>query len=187
MKINTRKSWLLAGLVISLSLFVFVKASTIANITNLKALMLDSGLYFGDSVDPTYVTMPTVTTADNYSVKIPFYNASAVSTARGSLIVTSNTATGLIYASMTTAIGTTTVLGVSDGVYASGVKGMMTITGYAACLTTGAVSLGDILVSSGTIGYMGTSAGVAGSAAAKALGTGASKGDLVPCIIGSGF
>lgn len=186
-----KKLWLITGLITSFAIFGTVKAANIENVTNTKALELDGALYFGDSQDVKYVTMPTASTADKFAIKVPFYNGSPNSTAVGTVILSSTTATSNIYGTYAAILATTTVLGVSDGVYASGTKGWMTILGYCRVLTTGTVNVGDILVSTagtngaGAAGYAGTTTGtqVVGTAIGKAVSPGTAAGGLTTILI----
>lgn len=186
-----KKLWLITGLITSFAIFGTVKAANIENVTNTKALELDGALYFGDSQDVKYVTMPTASTADKFAIKVPFYNGSPNSTAIGTVILSSTTATSNIYGTYAAILATTTVLGVSDGVYASGTKGWMTILGYCRVLTTGTVNVGDILVSTagtngaGAAGYAGTTTGtqVVGTSIGKAVSPGTAAGGLTTILI----
>lgn len=186
-----KKLWLITGLITSFAVLGIVQAANIENVTNVKALELDGALYFGDSQDVKYVTMPTASTADKFAIKVPFYNGSPSSTAVGTVILASTTATSSIYGTYAAILATTTVLGVSDGVYASGTKGWMTILGYCRVLTTGTVNVGDILVSTagtngaGAAGYAGTTTGtqVVGTAIGKAVSPGTAAGGLTTILI----
>lgn len=189
MKIN--RLWIFTGLLASL-IMGSVYAANIENVTNTKSLELDGSLYFGDSQDVKYVTMPTASTAGpKFAIKVPFYNGSPNSTAEGTVILASTTATSNIYGTFAAILATTTVLGVADGVYASGTKGWMTIMGYCRVLTTGTVNVGDILVSTGgtagagAAGYAGTTTGtqVVGTHIGKAVSPGTASGGLTTILI----
>jgi hypothetical protein len=133
----------------------------------------------GDAGTTPGYTAPTSQTAGNYfGLKVPFYNAGTATT-QGTVILASTTATNFGYGSSAAVLATTTVLGVADGVYANGAVGYMTISGYALVLTTGAVKIGDILISTdgtnaaGAVGYAGAKSS---PAAATEIGVAFSSG-----------
>jgi hypothetical protein len=156
--------------------------------------VLNNSLAFGDNNNVASVTLPSTTTASSFSVKVPFFNGSGAATAVGQVILSSSTAAltgGNAYGTSAAVLATTTVLGISDGVYAAGAKGWMTIAGYCAVLTTGTVNAGDILVStagsagSGAAGYAGVTTGteVVGTKIGKALLPGTAAGGLTMTLI----
>jgi len=115
--------------------------------------------------DETTPVIPSTTNAANFGIKIPFYNASGAATAQGTIIIASATTNNAFYGSYAAVLATTSVLGVCDGVYANGVVGWMTVSGYALVLTTGTVAMGNVIVTTGTI------AGYGGATAAPTSGT----------------
>jgi hypothetical protein len=137
---------------------------------------------FGD--DQTDPTLPTLITADDFGIKMPFYNASGASMSRGQVVLASATATTANYSSVASVLSTTTWVGICDGTVANGETGWMTVSGYAAVLTTATVKIGDILVSTNSIdaGYAGAIAGAAtvleGTVIGRAVSVGTASGGL---------
>jgi hypothetical protein len=121
---------------------------------NGNIILGDNGLI--PSTDNTQTT-PSTTKGGYYSIKVPFYNMGPT-TAQGSVIVMSTTST-TGYCTTASITSTTSVLGISDGVYAPNTVGYMIVEGYGIVLTTGNVSNGDLLTSSAT----GTGQGYAGA------------------------
>jgi hypothetical protein len=189
MKIKAKKYWVL-GVLSIIALVGIMKAANIVSLTNLNSLMLDGSLYFGNAQEPNSVILNAKTSADLWSIKVPFYNASGVTIAKGSIITSVSNAQNYAYGTVTTAVATTTVLGVSDGLYSAGTTGYMVIAGYCTILTTGTIHIGDILVSTMTAGYSAPSTGtqVVGSGVAKALSaTTVTAGDSVVALVGAGY
>lgn len=150
-------------------------------------LTSSEGLKLGDA--PSSPTLPVVGTADDFSVKVPFYNQSGSTLALGSVILTTSgtvTSNGLA-GTAAAVLATTTVMGVLDASCTSGAVCFMSVSGFAAVLTTGTVKIGDILVSTsgsngaGAAGYAGVTTGtqVVGTVIGKALEVGTSSGDLI--------
>lgn len=176
------KLYLLTGLLI-LGIGVLIKASNtdIWNLSgqgiynakdmvhvdsNYNFRLYNGNLVLGDNaLTPSInnsLTTPSITVGGYYGLKVPFYNGSGASTALGSVIVASTTYNNATNyeGSMVTALATTTILGVSDGIYANGSIGYMTISGYALVQTTGTVVQGTLLVSTDTLkGYTGPATG----------------------------
>lgn len=133
-------------------------------------------------------TTPSTTVGGYYGVKVPFFNGASASTANGMIIIASATfnSSTTFEGSFASVAATTTILGVADGVYASGAIGYMTVSGYALVLTTGAVKIGDLLVSTNTTaGYAGVGSGTiaVGTVIGKALTVGPAAGGLVLSLI----
>lgn len=111
-----------------------------------EAARIDSlgGLALGDAA-----SAPSLT--DYHGLKVSFYNAGSALTV-GDVVVSSNAGTG--YGIKSYGSDLKTVLGVADSSIASGAVGQITIVGYAVVHTSGAVAIGDMLVStSATNGY----------------------------------
>ena len=153
--------------------------------------LFNGDIVLGDNVLPPTTDAQSATLGGYYGIKVPFFNSSSSSTAEGSVILASTTYTTSAYGTMAAILATTTVLGVSDGVYAANTTGYMVIAGYALVLTTGAVSPGDILVSTagslgtGAVGYAGKTTGtqVVGTGIGKAITKGTAAGGTVLAII----
>jgi hypothetical protein len=186
-----KKIMILVGAVLCLATFGISRAANLTNVSNYNKVEAAEGIYLGDAQDIAAVTMPTSTNDRGYSIKVPFYNGSPSATAVGTVILASTTATSNIYGTYAAILATTSVLGVSDGIYASGSKGWMAIAGYCQVLTTGTVNVGDILVSTGgssgtgAAGYAGTTTGtqVVGTAIGKALSPGTAAGGLTTILL----
>jgi len=112
---------------------------------------------FGDTDTLANITLPTTTTGNDFSNQLPVYNPTASSIAAGSLLVASGTGSGYINIAPATA-DLTSIVGVSVSAISATSMGWMVPRGggYAVVLTTGAIAVGDALVSSGTAaGYAG--------------------------------
>jgi hypothetical protein len=144
----------------------------------------------GSSETGSSATVPTTTTGANFSKWVPVYNVGAAVT-QGDILIASNTGTGYVaLAGLTNDL--TTIVGVAAESIASGAKGWMVPRGggFAIVKTTGAVAIGDILVSSAPIGGSGGRAGsdttpTTGADFATAMSAGVSQaaGDSVLAIL----
>lgn len=136
----------------------------------------------------TQVT-PSISVGGYYGVKIPITNGSAAASASGMVVVSSVSNTSAVQGSFANITATTSILGIVDGTYSSGQAMYMTVSGYAAVLTTGTVKIGDLLVSSapasGALGRAGAATGtvVVGTVIGKALTAGVASGDTVLALI----
>jgi len=157
----------------------------------LPTLYLSGDIKIGDTGSGT-PTLPTTTTATQWGLKVPFYNSSGATLARGSVLIGSGTVAGSATSAATTSLAT--VVGVCDGVVAAWGTGWMTVSGYAAVLTTGTVAIGNLLVStagsngSGAAGYAGAIASAAtveaGTIIGKAMSVGTAAGGLTIVKLG---
>ena len=114
----------------------------------------------------------------SYALQMPYTNQAGASIAAGSVLISSQGATGC---TTTTALATTTVLGVADATVAYGSVGYAVSYGYALVLTTGSVAIGDLLVATNTAaGYAGRATGTVavGSVVGKAMAIGTPSGGL---------
>jgi hypothetical protein len=138
----------------------------------------DVQLYQGSLYLGAKGTAPSIQSGGYYGLKVPFYNVGSALTS-GDVVVSSNAAAGYGIKSTTTA--STSVLGIAEGAIASGTVGYATVAGYAVVHTTGAVSIGDVLVSSASAsGYAGVNNSPATATnLGVALSTGAAAGDTV--------
>lgn len=112
---------------------------------------------FGDTDTVANITLPTTSNGANFANQLPVYNPTSSSIAAGSLLIASTTGTGYVNISPATA-DLTSIVGVAASAIAATSYGWMVPRGggYAIVLTTGTVSVGDALVSSGpTAGYAG--------------------------------
>lgn len=142
--------------------------------------IIDGPIKQGDSGTGASATLPTTTTGSNFSKWVPVYNVGAA-VIRGEILISSNTGTGYVRGGPATT-DLTSVVGVAAEAIASGAKGWMVPrgAGYAIVLASGAVSIGDILVSSASwAGYAGVDntptdgAEIARAMSAKSTGSGA--------------
>lgn len=143
--------------------------------------------YKGDLSLGTSDTRPSVT-ADTYpGIMVPIYNGSGASWSEGDVIVSSahiNTTAGV--GTLTTALATTTVLGVAAETIADGAVGFIRVGGWSIVKTTGAVKIGDVLVTTNTVaGRAGVTTGtqVVGTSIGKAMSVGAAAGDTVLTLL----
>lgn len=152
--------------------------------------LYNGNLVFGDNaLTPTTAdtqVTPSITVGGNYGLKFPITNGSGITSVKGMVAVASTTLTTAVDGSFVSITATTTVIGVVDSAYASGSTMFLTTHGFANVLTTGAVKVGDILVSSATAqGRAGAATGtvVVGTVIGKALTVGAAAGDTVLALI----
>lgn len=153
------------------------------------AVTQTGALKFGNNEDAV-TTLPTTTTADSFGVKVPFVNTGSGTTSRGQLILANSTSTTVGAGQTGIVLSTTSWIGVCDGAYTAGSKGWMTIDGYAAILTSGTVSPGDLITSTDTVtGYSGRIAGgtsvLEGSVVGKAVSVGTAAGGLTVIRLGN--
>ncbi len=116
------------------------------------------GVKFGNRIGNPTVT-PTSTTAVSYGEKVPYVNASGVTIPAGAVVVASVTAQGgvPVPGAPCVTLSTNTWIGIAESALVANGTGYMTINGYATILTTGAVQVGEYLVSTGTpVGYAGS-------------------------------
>lgn len=135
----------------------------------------DMSLYDGDLVLGAAGSTPSKTAGAYPGYMIQFYNASGASVSEGDVLVssvTANTSTG--YTTLTTVVETTTVLGIAAGTVANGAVGWMRVGGWAVVKATGAIGIGDVVVTSATAGYCGKAVStntVVGASIGKAAST----------------
>lgn len=106
-------------------------------------------------------------------------------------VLCSNIVVSTVLASVIPCVNTATntVVGVADATYADGAVGEMVIEGFALIHSSGAVQIGDMLVSSapvtGVKGYVGTTTGtqVVGTGIGTAMSKGAAAGDTILALI----
>jgi hypothetical protein len=120
------------------------------------------------------------TSAANVSLTIPVLVSTAISQGMA-IIATTQNQPGFVNGVMAQATGSTAVIGIADAAAASGTVVNVDFSGLAVALTTGAVTVGDLLVSTtgatGSIssGYLATNnSASAGAIVATALQTQAS-------------
>lgn len=157
MKIKSNKSWLLAALVLAISVLGVLKADFTSNTTNVNTLELSGPYVSGDSQITASVTLPTITTAQNFSHWVPVLNVGAAVTL-GDVLMSSYTTTGSMNVTISTGLNLTNVLGVAAESIASGAKGWMIPrgAGYAVVHATGVINAGQLIASTGTAsGYVG--------------------------------
>ena len=139
----------------------------------------------GDVVLGIQASTPSFTAGTYPSVKVPFVNKSGSVMAQGTVVLSSTTAgTRTGWGTQAAILATTTVMGVNEGACAVDAVCWMTIDGYALVLTTGAVSPGNILVSTagtlgvGAAGYAGVTTGtqVVGTEIGIAVSSGTAAG-----------
>lgn len=157
MKRFKKLSMFLASVVLASSLWAIrtdiISLQGIPDAREVDAFTVDSdgdiNLYQGDIQLGQSGSTPS-TTANTYpGFTVPIYNASGVSIPLGSVIIASTTNNSTAgYGTIENVGSTTTVLGVAYEIIAAGAVGDMTIAGYALCLTTGPVFIGNVLVSS---------------------------------------
>ena len=129
----------------------------ITDTSSYTALSIDStsgglDVYNGSLTLGAIGTTPSL--SNYFSIKVPCYNVGAAVTV-GTVMVASNTGTGYCSQSPAT-LDLTNVIGIAAGSIASGAVGNIVISGYGIIKTTGTVSIGDALVSTGTsAGYAG--------------------------------
>lgn len=113
----------------------------------------DFNLYDGDIYQGLSGSRPSTSSKTYPGYLVPFYNASGASRTEGDILIASTTASTSGYAGVTTAVATTTVIGVCATTTADGAVGWMRTRGYALVKTTGTVSIGDLIVSTQVAGY----------------------------------
>ena len=110
----------------------------------------------------------------NTALVIPVLLSSAVSQGAAIIITSTNVVTNVNGVPSTTT-GATTVLGIADTAASSGTIVNVDFSGLALALTTGTVTVGDLLVTSATVsgqGYLATNnSGAVGAVVATALQT----------------
>lgn len=158
-----KKSWLLVlGLValpVAYISYVYagyayqrylVSGSQIYELNSDGSVALAGSLRSGNSYTGTSVTLPTTSTGSNFAHWIPVYNPSSSAISAGAVLIASNTGVG--YVQTVAVLATTTVLGVAAESIAATSKGWMVPRGggYAIVLTSGAINVGDVLVTTGT-------------------------------------
>lgn len=191
-----KKSWLYAGAFIAIACFLPVKTliaiptfsdfsnfwaiKGIGSLTNTAIAYIDStrdfNLYDGDINQGVSGTRPSTTAGAYPGLTVPIYNGYSAAMAEGDVIIASVTATTSGYGSEGALTATTTVLGVAAEAIAVGAIGSMRVGGYAIVKTTGAVAIGDLLVSSAGVAGVGA----VGYAGKLAPGT----SDLIGCVLG---
>lgn len=151
--------------------------------------LYNGDIVFGDNgLTPTtnnIGTTPSTSVGGYYGLKFPITNGSGITSVAGMVVCSSFSSTS-VQGTFVSLTATTSVLGIVDGAYAVGSTMYMNITGYAVVLTTGAVKIGDLLVSSATTqGRAGAATGTVavGTVIGKALTAGAAAGDSVLAII----
>jgi hypothetical protein len=116
------------------------------------------GSKFGNNVgNPTQT--PTSTTAVLYGLKVPYVNASGTTVPAGGVVIASVTAAAGVPVPGAPSVytATSTWIGIAESALVAGGTGYMTISGYATVLTTGAVQIGEYIVSSAPVtGYAGS-------------------------------
>lgn len=137
----------------------------------------DFYLYNGDINLGAGGTVPSTTAGAYPGIKVPLVNSGTPVT-QGMVAVANSTGTGQGFS--LSVLSTTAVVGIWDGTYATGATGYITVGGYALVLTSGAVSAGDVIVSSNTgIGYAGrNTTPTSGTDIGVALGQGTAAGGL---------
>ncbi len=149
----------------------------------------DLSLYDGDIVLGGSGSQPSTTSGAYPGYQVPFYNASGGTLTEGDVVIASVTATsGTGYMTTTTALATTTVMGICAGSVANGAIGWMKIAGWAIAKTTGTVNVGDLLVTTNTVaGRLGRIAPAAtveeGAVVAKAAEVGTAAGDTILVLL----
>ncbi len=217
MKKIFKNRWLVCLFVITAFVGI-ARVATVENGTNVNKLVLDENkvydsegtlrwitgirnaiqgaIAFGDAI--TSPTLPTYSTGDQFGVKVPFYNATGASTAKGQVLTSSSSVSALVnigspfYANSVALVATTTVIGIADGVYASATTGWMTVSGYALVLTTGTVMPGDVLITTapsgspkgyGSVTFSTATWANPKSAFAVSVGSGNVAGGLTPVVL----
>jgi len=142
--------------------------------------IIDGPVKQGDSGTGASVTLPTTTTGSNFGNWVPVYNVGSA-VIQGQLLISSNTGTAYVMGAPAT-LDLLNVVGVAAESIASGAKGWMVPRGggYAVVLASGAVNIGDVLISSGaSAGYawsdvsLTVGSGVARAMSSKSAGSGA--------------
>lgn len=125
----------------------------------------------------------TISQSQYWSIKVPCYNVGPAVT-QGTVMVASNTGVGYCHR-VQAAIDVTSVIGVADASIAEGAIGNIVISGYAIVKTTGTISIGDALVSTGTVaGYAGPdTTPTTGAKIGVAVESGGSGDDTVLSIV----
>lgn len=145
-------------------------------------------LQFGNNED-NVTTLPTTTTADSFGVKVPAKNTMTATTVRGQVAIVNTTSTVVGAAVVASVASTTTWIGIWDGAYTANTIGWVTVSGYAAALTTGTVVSGDVLVTTNTsVGYLGVAPSTSAASASivgHALTAGTAAGGLTVIRLGN--
>lgn len=140
----------------------------------------------GGSSTISAVTLPTTTTASNFSQWLPVYNVGSAAAVQGSVLCSSNTGTGYVQVCPATT-GATNVVGVAAEAIATVSNGWMVPRGggYAVVKTTGTVNIGDLLVStSSASGYAtGNTAPTSGTDFGTAMSAGTAAGGSIVAIL----
>lgn len=165
-----------------------VGSSFVWILENTGATMQTGAQKFGNSVTGSAVTMPTTSTASNFSTWLPVYNPTSSSIAAGTVLVSSNVAGGVGYVNVAAATtDLTTVVGVAAEAIAAASKGWMVPRGggYAVVLTTGTVTIGQVLVTTTSVaGYAtGTGTPTTGADFGTALSVGTAAGGSVVALL----
>lgn len=156
--------------------------TSVGYIDSNKNFNISGGVYLG-----IQASTPSFTVGTHPGLKVPFVNKSGAVMVQGTVVVsstTNNSQTG--WGSQVAILATTTVLGVNDSACAVNAVCWMTVSGYALVLTTGAVQVGNILVSTagtnnaGAAGYAGVTTGtqVVGTEVGIAASSGTASGGL---------
>jgi hypothetical protein len=196
-KMKRFKLWIGIGLLSILGFIVVVHATSyveryLVNGTEVWRLNSDGTTVQTGSITAYDILLgaATPTASAFYGVKVPFY--ASVAMVQGDVVLSSNSMTG--YGTIASILSTTSVLGVCDGTYAAGAVGQMTVSGYALVLTTGAVAIGNLVVSTdgsnaaGAAGYAGATTAsastVVGTVIGKAMSVGTAAGGLTLIKLG---
>lgn len=138
-----------------------------------------------DNLTISAATLPTFATGNSYSRQIPVYNPTASTISAGSILISSDVAsnTGAYVNVAGATIDLTTIIGVAAADISATSNGWMIPRGggFAIALTTGTVSVGQTLVSSGTVaGRLGADATpTTGADVAIAMEAGTAAGDSI--------
>lgn len=149
-------------------------------------LTVNGPVSFGNAISTASITLPSATTGSRFSTWVPVYNPTASTLAAGTVLIASNTGAGYVNISPAT-IDVTNVVGVAATDIPTLTKGFMVPRGggYAVVLTTGTITVGDVLVTSGTLagrfGFDNTP--TTGADVGIAMTAGAAAGDSVLAIL----
>lgn len=158
---NTKKSWLLVLGLLALPVAFLaagyqyqrftVSGNQIYELNSDGSLVTTGSSRRGNNYTGSLVSLPTVSSGSFMSTWVPCYNPTASSIPAGSVLIASTSGLGFVQPSPSV-LSTTTVVGIAAEAIAASTKGWMIPLGggYSLVLTTGAVNIGDVLVTTGT-------------------------------------
>lgn len=141
---------------------------------------------YGNSETGSSTTLPTNSTASQFSNWVPVYNPTGSSIPVGTVLIASNTGIGYVNSAAAT-IDITGIVGIAAEAISATSNGWMIPRGggYAVALTTGTIAIGDVLVTSGTVaGRLGVdNTPTTGADVAIAMEAGDAAGDSIVVIM----